>query len=151
MVGVFVVDADFEPAAVRDAAAREVRAFGADDEAVADDAVSTVWAVPPEPGPEVSSDAVEPASPDPTASALLVRPLPPRRRRRRFGAADSPEAPSSLVWFVDGPASAGGAAMDVVNGSSLTCGPSLLGPRSARWGGRWSANASRPEGRVMAK
>ncbi len=66
----------------------------------------------------------------------------PRTRRRR---------PRRWSAFVDGPASAGGAAMDVVNGSSLTCGPSLLGPRSARWGGRWSANASRPEGRVMAE
>jgi hypothetical protein len=123
---VLLLDAAFEPLALRDPAAPEARALGLADEAASEEADSFA-----SPGPDVSSDAVEPASPDPAFPVSALRPLPPRRRRRRFRAGDSPEAPTAVVGVVDGPASAGGAVIEVVNGSSLTCGPSLLGPRSA--------------------
>jgi hypothetical protein len=130
------VETAFEPPALRDPVALEVRALGLDDEAESDEADSGA-SPEPEPAPEVSSDDAEPASPETAVPLAPVRPRPPRRRRRRFGAWATPEAPSPAVAaFGDGPASAGGALVEVVNGSSLTCGPSLLGPRSARWSGR---------------
>jgi hypothetical protein len=139
-----------EPEALRDPAALEARVLGLVEVEPAEAAAPV--SPEPSPEPEVSSDVVGPPSVEAAGPVPPLRPLPPLRRRRRLRAGVSPEAPS--VWalaFVDGPASAGGAAIEVVNGSSLTCGPSLLGPRSARWVGRWSASASRPDSREMAE